>query len=128
MGLGELSPLHIILILVIALIVIGPGKLPEVGGAIGKSIREFRKASSGEEAPAAPAAPIDAQAQHAPPPAAAVPPPPPPPPPRPAARSTPQTPATGPARPPPPTPRSCRSPAPRTPPAPAPPGSAPGSP
>ena len=78
MGLGELSPLHIILILVIALIVIGPGKLPEVGGAIGKSIREFRKASSGEEAPAAPAAPIDAQAQHAPPPAAAVPPPPPP--------------------------------------------------
>jgi sec-independent protein translocase protein TatA len=43
---GELSPLHLILVLVIALIVVGPGKLPEVGAAIGKSIREFRKATS----------------------------------------------------------------------------------
>jgi TatA/E family protein of Tat protein translocase len=37
---------ELILILIIALIVIGPGKLPEVGSALGKSIREFRKASS----------------------------------------------------------------------------------
>ncbi len=36
----------ILLVLVIVLIVYGPGKLPEVGGAIGKGIREFRKASS----------------------------------------------------------------------------------
>lgn len=36
---------ELILILVIALIVFGPGKLPEIGGAIGKGIREFRKAS-----------------------------------------------------------------------------------
>lgn len=36
---------EMILILVIALIVFGPGKLPEIGGAIGKGIREFRKAS-----------------------------------------------------------------------------------
>lgn len=43
---GELSPLHLILVLVIALIVVGPGKLPEVGAAVGKSIREFRKATS----------------------------------------------------------------------------------
>src|SRR5512140_3802519 len=40
-----LSPAHLILILVIALVVIGPGKLPEVGGAIGKSLREFQKAT-----------------------------------------------------------------------------------
>lgn len=37
---------ELILILVIALIVFGPGKLPEIGGAIGKGIREFRRASS----------------------------------------------------------------------------------
>jgi TatA/E family protein of Tat protein translocase len=35
------------IILVIALIVIGPGKLPEVGAALGKSLREFQKASGG---------------------------------------------------------------------------------
>ena len=37
---------ELIIILVIALLVIGPGKLPDVGQALGKSIREFRKASS----------------------------------------------------------------------------------
>lgn len=37
---------ELIIILVIALLIIGPGKLPEVGASIGKSIREFRKASS----------------------------------------------------------------------------------
>ena len=37
---------EIIVILVIALIVVGPGRLPDVGAALGKSIREFRKASS----------------------------------------------------------------------------------
>ena len=42
-----LTPAHLLIILVIALIVIGPGKLPEVGAAIGKSLREFQKASSG---------------------------------------------------------------------------------
>ena len=35
-----------ILILVIALIVFGPGKLPEVGKALGKGIQEFRKTSN----------------------------------------------------------------------------------
>ena len=37
---------ELIIILVIALLVIGPGKLPDVGSALGKSIREFRKATS----------------------------------------------------------------------------------
>jgi sec-independent protein translocase protein TatA len=37
---------ELIIILVIALLVIGPGKLPDVGQALGKSIREFRKAST----------------------------------------------------------------------------------
>jgi sec-independent protein translocase protein TatA len=37
---------ELIIILVIALLILGPGKLPEVGASIGKSIREFRKAST----------------------------------------------------------------------------------
>jgi sec-independent protein translocase protein TatA len=36
---------ELILILVIALIVFGPGKLPSVGNALGKALREFKKAS-----------------------------------------------------------------------------------
>ena len=42
----NIGPIELIIILVIALIVIGPGRLPDVGAALGKSIREFRKASS----------------------------------------------------------------------------------
>jgi TatA/E family protein of Tat protein translocase len=37
---------ELIIILVIALLILGPGKLPDVGSALGKSIREFRKAST----------------------------------------------------------------------------------
>ena len=37
---------ELILILVVGLIVFGPGKLPEVGRSLGKGLREFRKASN----------------------------------------------------------------------------------
>ncbi len=37
------------LILIIVLIVFGVGRLPEVGGAIGRSIRNFKKAQAGED-------------------------------------------------------------------------------
>jgi len=40
------GPLELVIILVVALLILGPGKLPDVGAALGKSIREFRKASS----------------------------------------------------------------------------------
>ena len=40
LGLGE-----IVVILIIALIVVGPKKLPEVGRSIGKAINEFKKGS-----------------------------------------------------------------------------------
>ena len=40
---------EIVLILAIILIVFGVGKLPQVGGAIGKGIRNFKKAQSGED-------------------------------------------------------------------------------
>ena len=37
---------ELIIILVIALVVFGPGKLPDIGKAVGKSIREFRSAAT----------------------------------------------------------------------------------
>jgi sec-independent protein translocase protein TatA len=40
-----IGPTELIIILVIVLIIFGVGRLPEIGGAIGKSIREFRDAS-----------------------------------------------------------------------------------
>ncbi len=43
---GLFQPTHLIIILVIALVVFGPGKLSEVGGSLGKAIRGFKKAVS----------------------------------------------------------------------------------
>jgi sec-independent protein translocase protein TatA len=40
---------EIVIILVIILIVFGVGKLPQVGGAIGKGLRAFKKSQAGEE-------------------------------------------------------------------------------
>ena len=45
----RLGPWEIALILAIILIVFGVGKLPQVGGAIGKGLRAFRKGQAGEE-------------------------------------------------------------------------------
>jgi len=74
MGLPSIGPGELILILIIALVVLGPGKLPDVAQSLGRSLREFRKAAtdvseagkldggsssatSSQPAPAAPAAP-----------------------------------------------------------------------
>lgn len=40
---------ELVLVLLIALIIFGPGKLPDVGGALGKAIGEFRKGASEKE-------------------------------------------------------------------------------
>ena len=40
---------EMIIVLVIALVVVGPAKLPQLGQALGSGIRNFRKASTGEE-------------------------------------------------------------------------------
>ena len=40
-----LQPLHLIVILIVALLVFGPSRLPEIGRAIGQSISEFRNAA-----------------------------------------------------------------------------------
>src|SRR4051794_6673530 len=42
----NIGPGELIIVLIIALIVVGPGKLPDVGSALGKSLREFRKAAT----------------------------------------------------------------------------------
>lgn len=44
---GNIGPWELILILAVALIVVGPGKLPEVAKSMGKAAREFKKATSG---------------------------------------------------------------------------------
>src|SRR3981081_346966 len=61
----SLGPWELIVILVIVVVIFGAGRLSEVGGALGKGIREFRKATTDEHTP--PAAPV------APPPPAASP-------------------------------------------------------
>lgn len=53
-----LTPWHLLLVLGVALIVLGPGKLPETGAAIGKAIRGFQDGVAGRDEPvAAPVAP-----------------------------------------------------------------------
>jgi sec-independent protein translocase protein TatA len=42
----NIHPAFLIVLLVIVLIIFGPGKLPELGGAAGRAIREFRKTSN----------------------------------------------------------------------------------
>ncbi|HUO77371.1 MAG TPA: twin-arginine translocase TatA/TatE family subunit [Thermodesulfovibrionales bacterium] len=46
---GLFQPMHLLVILVIALVIFGPGKLPELGSSIGKGIKEFKKAMTGDE-------------------------------------------------------------------------------
>ena len=41
---------ELIILLIVVLIVFGPGKLPDIGNAIGRGVREFRKASDDIEA------------------------------------------------------------------------------
>jgi sec-independent protein translocase protein TatA len=40
--LDGITPVHLIIVLVVALLILGPGKLPETGAALGKAMREFR--------------------------------------------------------------------------------------
>jgi sec-independent protein translocase protein TatA len=46
---GNIGPLELILVLVIALIVLGPKKLPEAGRAVGRGLREFRESLAGSD-------------------------------------------------------------------------------
>jgi len=44
-----IGPTELIIVLVIVLIIFGVGRLPEIGGAMGKAIREFRSNQAGED-------------------------------------------------------------------------------
>ena len=46
---SQIGPLEIILVLAIALIVLGPKRLPDAGRSIGRGIRNFKAAVSGED-------------------------------------------------------------------------------
>jgi sec-independent protein translocase protein TatA len=43
----NIGPMELIVVLVIALVVLGPKKLPEVGRSVGKGLREFKDSVSG---------------------------------------------------------------------------------
>ncbi len=46
---GSLGPWELGLILVIVLVIFGPGKLPKVGESLGKAMQSFKKAKDGDE-------------------------------------------------------------------------------
>ena len=56
MGFGNIGWSGLVLVLVALLLVFGPSKLPEIGKAFGKSLREFKSATKGltDDAPATP--------------------------------------------------------------------------
>ena len=43
-----IGPLELILVLVIVMLIFGVGKLPQVGQAVGKAVRQFRQSQNGE--------------------------------------------------------------------------------
>lgn len=48
---GLENPLHLLLVAVVALVVLGPKRLPEVGRSLGSGLRNFKDAIAGEDAP-----------------------------------------------------------------------------
>ena len=60
----DVSPIQLIIVMIIALVVLGPKRLPEMGKSLGKGIREFKQSVSGDEHPPLPA-PIPPEAVHA---------------------------------------------------------------
>jgi sec-independent protein translocase protein TatA len=66
---GPIGWQELVIVLVIVLIIFGPGRLPDIGNAIGRGIREFRRASNdlessvrGERRPDEPTRPSSAEA------------------------------------------------------------------
>lgn len=55
------APSHLLILLLIILVIFGPSKLGDVGGAMGRAIRDFKRAMNDPEAPA-PAATVQPKA------------------------------------------------------------------
>jgi len=49
---GLFEPQHLVIILIIALVIFGPGKIAELGGSLGRGVRDFKKAMAEPETPA----------------------------------------------------------------------------
>ena len=45
----DISPIQLVIVLIIALVVLGPKRLPEVGRSLGKGIREFKDSVTGKD-------------------------------------------------------------------------------
>ena len=73
---GIENPVHLLFVAVIALIVLGPRRLPQLARSLGRGVREFRQAVSGET-PEDPVPPAGAASDLSPPDPVATPAPPP---------------------------------------------------
>jgi sec-independent protein translocase protein TatA len=68
---GILQPTHLILILLVALVVLGPKRLPDAGRALGQGLNEFKNSIAGhrdDDKPPSPRIPASRDPQDAPPP------------------------------------------------------------
>jgi len=52
---GLESPMHLLVVLIVAVLVLGPKKLPEVGRSLGSGLRQFKSSLEGGEPEQAPA-------------------------------------------------------------------------
>jgi len=71
-GIGGLGVPELLIILVVVLVIFGASRVADIGGSLGKAIREFRKEVREDEKPAASATPAAAPPADTPPAAAAT--------------------------------------------------------
>ena len=73
----DVSPIQLAIVLIIALVILGPKRLPDVGKSLGRGIREFKDSVSGNDVPRPlPAEPATTESGHGRPAAPEIPPPP----------------------------------------------------
>jgi sec-independent protein translocase protein TatA len=62
MALGILSPVHVAFLLLIAVLLFGAKRLPELGSSLGSGLRDFKESLEGKDAPAQVTSLVDANA------------------------------------------------------------------